>query len=82
MNEPNYKEVLQYKAGDKVILNGILFPNSQTHSGMKRSGEWYIYDRKLVNGRYRVTNLESRVAKYPVSVNCSGYVEPDNIIKV
>lgn len=37
------------------------------------------FDGKLVNGRYRVTNLESRIGKYPISVNVSGYVEPSNI---
>lgn len=61
------------RAGDKIKLDGILFSNSQTHCWMKRRGEWYIYDGKLVNGRYRVTNLESRISKYPISVNVSGY---------
>lgn len=46
---------------------------------MRRSGEWFIYDGKLVNGRYRVTNLSSRIGKYPISVNVSGYVEPSDI---
>ena len=45
-------------AGDKIKLDGVLFSNSQTHCGMRRRGEWFIYDGKLVNGRYRVTNLE------------------------
>ena len=60
-----------YKAGDKIKLTGVLFSNSQTH--------WFIYDGKLVNGRYRVTNLESRIGKYPISVNVSGYVDPNDI---
>lgn len=68
-----------FRAGDKIKLDGILFLNSQTHCGMRRSGEWYIFDGKLVNGRYRVTNLESRIGKYPISVKVSGYVEPSNI---
>lgn len=37
------------------------------------------FDVKLVNGRYRVTNLESRIGKYPISVNVSGHVEPSDI---
>ena len=37
------------------------------------------FDVKLVNGRYRVTNLESRIGRYPISVNVSGYVEPSDI---
>ena len=57
------------RAGDKIKLDGILYSNSQTHCGMRRSGEWFIYDGKLVNGRYRVTNLESRIGKYPISGN-------------
>ena len=68
-----------FRAGDKIKLDGILLSNSQTHCGMRRSGEWYIFDGKLVNGRYRVTNLESRIGKYPISVNVSGYVEPSDI---
>ena len=67
------------RAGDKIKLDGVLFSNSQTHCGMCRSGEWFIYDGKLVNGRYRVTNLENRIGKYPISVNVSGYVEPSDI---
>ena len=37
------------------------------------------FDGKLVNGRYRVTNLESNIVKYLISVNVSGYVEPSDI---
>lgn len=68
----------QLHAGDRIKLDGILFANSQTHCGMRRQGEWFIYDGKLVK-RYRVTNLESRIGKYPISVNVSGYVEPSDI---
>lgn len=67
------------RAGDKIKLDGILYSNSQTHCRMCRSGEWFIYDGKLVNGRYRVTNLESRIGKYPISVNVSSYVEPGDV---
>lgn len=42
----------QLNQGDKIKLDGILFSNSQTHCGMRRRGEWFIYDGKLVNGRY------------------------------
>lgn len=37
------------------------------------------FDGKLVNGRYRVTNLESSIGKYLISVKVLGYVEPSNI---
>ena len=36
-------------------------------------------DWKLVNWCYRVTNLESSIGKYLISVNVSGYVEPSDI---
>lgn len=67
------------RTGDKIKLDGILYSNSRPPRGMRRSGEWYIYDGKLVNGRYRVTNLESRIGKYPISVNVSGYIETGDI---
>lgn len=69
----------QLHTGDKIKLDGILYSNSQTYCGTHRSSEWYIYDGKLVNGRYRVTNLESRIGECPISVNTSGYVEPSDI---
>lgn len=37
------------------------------------------FDGKLVNGRYQMTNLWSRIGKYLISVNVSGYVEPGDI---
>jgi len=70
---------MNYIPGDKVVLRGRLFANSQTHSGMDRSGTWYIYDGKLINGRYRVTSLTSRVGQLPISINISGYVNADDI---
>ena len=68
-----------YKAGEKTKLIVVEFSNSQTHCVMCLRGKWFIYDGKLVNGRYRVTNLESRIGKYPISVNVSGYVDPNDI---
>lgn len=38
-----------------------------------------INDAATAHGRYRVTNLESRIGKYPISVNVSGYVDPSYI---
>lgn len=70
---------MEYKAGDKIRLHGRLFSNSQTHTGVLRSGEWYIYDSRPVFGRYRITTSLDRVGKYPISVNVSGYVNPEDI---
>ena len=68
-----------FSAGDKIQLHGKLYQNSQTKCGVVRDGEWYIYDGKIVFGRYRVTNIKSRVQKYPLSVNVSGYVNIGDI---
>lgn len=71
-----------FKTGDKIKLNGLLFSNSQTYCGRYREGPWYIYDDEIVNNRYAVTNLPSRVQKYPRSVNVSGYVNINEIEKL
>lgn len=70
---------MEYNPGDVVELHGRLFANSQTHCGMERSGLWFIYDGKLVDGRYRVTNLLERVQRIPQSRNVSGYVNAEDI---
>lgn len=40
----------------------------------KKSGTFYIYDGKEINGRYRITNTPARAGKTPISDNVTGYV--------
>lgn len=64
------------KAGDTVKLNkGKLYLSSTGKAAVTRTGTFYLYDGKKVNGRYRVTNQKNRVGRTPVAVNVSGWVE-------
>ena len=64
------------KAGDVVKLNkGKLFASSTGKTAFTRTGTFYLYDGKKVNGRYRVTNKPERVNKKPVALYVSGWVE-------
>lgn len=40
----------------------------------KKSGTFYIYDGKEINGRYRITSSPERAGKTPISANVTGYV--------
>ncbi len=64
------------KAGDAVPLNkGKLYVSSTGKMAVTRTGTFYLYDGKRINGRYRVTNKKERVGKSPVALNVSGWVE-------
>lgn len=64
------------EAGDTVKLEkDKLYYSSTGKSGATRTGTFYLYDGKKVNGRYRVTNKKSRVGKKPVALYVSGWVE-------
>ncbi len=63
------------KAGDTVRLEkGKLYLASTGTAGVTRTGTFYIYDGKQVNGRYRVTNKPERVGKIPIALNVSGWI--------
>ena len=76
---PKAEVLMTYSPGDRVSLHGRLFANSQTHCGTERTGNWYIYDGKLVDGRYRITNLIDRVMRQPQSRNVSGYANASDL---
>ncbi len=62
--------------GDMVKLTkGKLYTSSTGDKYVIRTGAFYLYDGKKVNGRYRVTNAKSRVSKTPLWFNVSGWVE-------
>lgn len=63
-------------AGDVVTLKkDKLYLASTGKAAVTRSGTFYLYDGKKVNGRYRVTNKKSRVGKKPVALYVSGWVK-------
>lgn len=64
------------RAGDQVVLNrGKLYRSSVGAAAVTRTGTFYLYDGKRINGRYRVTNRKKRVGKQPLALYVSGWVQ-------
>ncbi len=63
--------------GQKVKLkNTKLYATSSSEKAVNTiSGEYYIYDDNMKNGRMRITNSKDRVGKKPVGENVTGYVK-------
>ncbi len=65
-----------FRAGRKIVIdNVIVYPSSTSISGIKKSGTYYIYDGKEINGTYRITNGVSKVGKTPIGNYVSGYIK-------
>lgn len=63
-------------AGQKVKLTGKLYTSSTGTAGNTKNGvAYWLYDGKLVNGRYRLTNSSTRVGKAPIGANVSGWAD-------
>lgn len=45
----------------------------------KKSGTFYIYDGKEINGRYRITSSAERAGKTPIAQNVTGYVNKSDL---
>lgn len=45
----------------------------------RKSGTYYIYDGKEINGRYRITSSPERAGKTPVGDNVTGYVDKTDL---
>lgn len=63
--------------GQKVKLkNTKLYASSSSEKAVNAiSGEYYIYDDNVKNGRMRITNSKDKVGKKPVGENVTGYVK-------
>lgn len=70
-------KVETYKKGSSVKLsNAPLYASStSTKAVSKKSGTYYIYDGKKVNGRYRITNKSSNCGKSPAFLYVTGWVK-------
>lgn len=44
-----------------------------------KSGTFYIYDGKEINGRYRITSSAERAGKTPIADNVTGYVDQSDL---
>jgi len=74
---PKPPVVVKPAAGGKLTLkNAALFSSS---TAIKKSntvnGTYWLYDGILKNGRYRITNKESRVGKIPAVLNVTGWID-------
>lgn len=67
-------------AGQAVILSNAPFyyTSTTTKVSSRKSGTFYYYDGKLINGRYRITNSAARCGKLPVGQNVTGWVPIEN----
>ena len=66
-----------YSAGAKITLKdaGLYSTATVTKPTKNISGEYYIYDGKVINGRMRVTNNSSKVGRKPIGENVTGFVK-------
>lgn len=70
-----------YTKGAKVALNNAdLFVSASAKKAAKKiSGNYYIYDGKVINGRLRITDRADRVGKKPIGQNVTGWVDVKDI---
>ncbi len=75
--KPQKPEKKDYSAGVKVALNdaGLYSTATVTKPTKTISGEYYIYDGKVINGRMRVTNDSTKVGRKPIGTNVTGFVK-------
>lgn len=67
--------------GKKVTLKDVkLYATSKAvkETG-KVSGDYYIYDGKILNGRYRITNSADNVGKTPIGKYVTGFVKVSDL---
>ena len=69
-----------YAKGTKVTLKDVtLYASSTAKTGVKRSGTFYLYDGKVVNGRMRITNSPKNCGNTPIGKYVTGWVEKKDI---
>ena len=69
------------REGQKVELSGVSLYTSSTakNPSGKKTGTYFIYDGKVLNGRIRITNSSSNVGKTPVGNYVTGWVNESDI---
>ena len=68
-------------AGNKVTLDNVkLFTSSSIKSSTETlSGNYYLYDSKVVSDRIRITKVKSCVGKKPINQNIVGWINVSDI---
>lgn len=63
-------------AGEKIKLSSEpLYDSATSYVALKRiSGEYYVYDNKIINNRIRITNSKNNVGKEPAGSYVTGYI--------
>lgn len=66
-----------YKAGDKITLDKIKLYASVTMTTESKiiSGDYYVYDGKIINDRIRITNSRGNVNRKPIGNFVTGYIK-------
>ena len=76
--KPEKKPVKKvYKAGDLITLNDVKLYASATMTSESRtiSGEYFVYDGKVINDRIRITNSRGNVNRKPIGNFVTGYIK-------
>lgn len=75
------KTIAVPKAGQVLNLNKAeLFSGAYASVPVRAiSGTYYLYDAKLINGKYRITNKQPNVGKKPAFLFVTGYVDKGEI---
>lgn len=69
-----------FARGERIKLSGaVLYCSSTAKRGIKKSGIFYIYDGKRVNGRMRITNRKENCGKTPMGSFVTGWVSEEQI---
>ena len=69
------------KSGKEINLVSVNLYNSYDSKQVvkKVTGTYFIYDGKKYGTRYRITNHESKVNKFPAANNVVGYINEKDI---
>ncbi len=70
-----------YKAGDKITLDKIKLYASVTMTTESKiiSGDYYVYDGKIINDRIRITNSRGNVNRKPIGNFATGYIKLSDV---
>ena len=76
-----FSNVLKYGKGEKVYLaDAKLYASADSKTEVRTiAGEYYLYDGKELNGRYRVTVKPEYCGNTPAGKYVTGYVDKNNM---
>ena len=74
---PQYTDTSAAVAGKSIYLSGtpIYVSSDSTRIAAHLTGEYYLYDGKNINGRYRICDSLSDVGKTPIGSYVTGWID-------